>query len=120
MDRHAVSIMKSGLRGLQPFFKIIEFSCSICKQDYEKCGHKAGQKYNEEECSVLIKKWDGRGVYVVPKAEDERARITDILEVQYEDSHTQYACGTGFQLTIKKLELLISTRHQPKVGYPRT
>ena len=100
------------------FFQIKEFSCSICKQDYEKCGHKAEQKY-DEECSVLIKKWDGRGVYVVHKAEDERARITDILEVQDEDNRTQYA-RSGFQLTINELELLISTSHQPKVGYPRT
>ena len=49
--------IKSGkLIGVSPAFKIREWECSICHQNFELCSHKKGQIYGGSKCQTIIKK----------------------------------------------------------------
>lgn len=90
-DGILIDSIKGGQRGLQPSMKVEEFSCSICKQNYETCPHRIGQNYAGTECDVSMEKWHASHIHLVYKSADSRNRITDMLLISELDKKKQYA-----------------------------
>lgn len=89
-NNKAIELVKEGHRGLSPGLKITEFRCSICNQDYEKCEHEEGEKYENDECFALVHGWEGQEVSLVDTPEDPRARVTDMLVIENNGKKSEY------------------------------
>lgn len=66
-----------------PFFSsfgaIVERNtCSICKEDYNKCAHIKGQPYMGEFCVEIIEKLNLKEVSIVENPANKMARVTKI------------------------------------------
>ncbi|HKG89258.1 MAG TPA: adenylate/guanylate cyclase domain-containing protein, partial [Nitrososphaeraceae archaeon] len=89
-DPLKIQLINSGQQGLQPALKVRRFLCSLCEKDYEKCPHDAYQKYDDAVCEPLISESEVLYASIVPRPNDPRTRITDILLAIKNEGKRQY------------------------------
>ena len=56
-------------------FLVEQSACSICKKDFRSCEHISGRIYDGILCSIIIQRFQGKGVSIVENPEDPRCRI---------------------------------------------
>ncbi|MFX1538694.1 MAG: hypothetical protein ACFFDI_31285 [Promethearchaeota archaeon] len=91
-------IVSGKSRGLSPEIKVKKWECSICHDDYEKCIHKSGEKYDEAECCLIARDIEFTGESIVDVPRDPRCRITDLLLVKAVNGNRKKFEWYGFEL----------------------